>query len=133
MLPFFSAGVQAECHAPLTTCAGFISVAWCAHAAAPNPYGGSTTILLAMAENRCMVCCAREPYLYPPNLVSIPHKAMAARLCDALLLNARACGAVGVSRVAPDGRWIGETFDGVAMVKAIAAKGERIALDELMD
>jgi shikimate dehydrogenase len=55
-------------------------------------------------------------------LVSIPHKVMAASLCDALLPNARACGAVGVIRVDPDGRWIGETFDGVAMVKAIAAQ-----------
>ena len=54
--------------------------------------------------------------------VSIPHKVMAARLCDALLPHARACGAVGVIRVDPDGRWIGETFDGVAMVKAIAAQ-----------
>jgi shikimate dehydrogenase len=52
-------------------------------------------------------------------LVSIPHKVMAAGLCDELLANARACGAVNVIRVDPDGRWIGETFDGVAMVKAI--------------
>ena len=55
-------------------------------------------------------------------LVSIPHKVMAACLCDALLPHARACGAVNVIRVDPDGRWIGETFDGVAMVKAITAQ-----------
>ena len=52
-------------------------------------------------------------------LVSIPHKVMAAGLCDELLPHARACGAVNVIRVDPDGRWTGETFDGVAMVKAI--------------
>jgi shikimate dehydrogenase len=51
--------------------------------------------------------------------VTIPHKGMAARLCDTLLPNARACGAVNAIRVAPDGQWIGETFDGVGMVKAL--------------
>jgi len=55
-------------------------------------------------------------------LVSIPHKVMAACLCDELLPQARACGAVNVIRVDPDGRWIGETFDGVAMVKAITVQ-----------
>jgi shikimate dehydrogenase len=44
---------------------------------------------------------------------------MAARLCDELLPNARACGVVNVIRVAPDGRWIGETLDGVGMVKTL--------------
>jgi shikimate dehydrogenase len=54
--------------------------------------------------------------------VSIPHKPMAVRLCDELLPNARACGVVNVIRVDPDGRWIGETLDGVGMVKALAAQ-----------
>jgi shikimate dehydrogenase len=54
--------------------------------------------------------------------VSIPHKAMAARLCDDLLPNARACGVVNVIRVDSDGRWVGETLDGVGMVKAITAQ-----------
>ena len=54
--------------------------------------------------------------------VGMPHKAMAARLCDALLPNARACGVVNAVRIEPDGRLIGETFDGVGMVKAIAAQ-----------
>ena len=54
--------------------------------------------------------------------VSIPHKPMAARLCDELLPNARACGVVNVIRTAPDGRWVGETFDGVGMVKALTAQ-----------
>ena len=53
---------------------------------------------------------------------TLPHKAMAARLCDELMPNARACGVVNVIRVDPDGRWIGETFDGVGMVKAITAQ-----------
>jgi shikimate dehydrogenase len=54
--------------------------------------------------------------------VSIPHKPMAARLCDELLPNARACDVVNVNRVASDGRWIGETLDGVGMVKALTVQ-----------
>ena len=55
-------------------------------------------------------------------VVSIPHKASAARLCDELLPNASACGVVNVIRVDLDGRWIGETLDGIGMVKAITAQ-----------
>lgn len=38
-----------------------------------------------------------------------------------LLPNAQACGAVNAARIDPDGRLIGETFDGVGMVQAITA------------
>lgn len=53
--------------------------------------------------------------------VTMPHKVTAARLCDVLLPNAHACGAVNAVRIDPDGQLIGETFDGVAMVQAIKA------------
>jgi shikimate dehydrogenase len=53
--------------------------------------------------------------------VTMPHKETAARLCDVLLPNAQACGVVNAVRIDPNGRLIGETFDGVAMVKAITA------------
>jgi shikimate dehydrogenase len=53
--------------------------------------------------------------------VTMPHKAAAARLCGVLLPNAQACGVVNAVRIDPDGRLIGETFDGVGMVQAIAA------------
>jgi len=53
--------------------------------------------------------------------VTMPHKVTAARLCDVLLPQAQACGAVNAARIDPDGRLIGETFDGVAMVQAITA------------
>ena len=53
--------------------------------------------------------------------VTMPHKVTAARLCDTLLPNAQACGAVNAVRIDPDGRLIGEIFDGVAMVQAIRA------------
>ena len=54
--------------------------------------------------------------------VSMPHKEMAASLCDELLPHARACGVVNHIRVDSDGRWIGETFDGVGLVKALQAQ-----------
>src|SRR5262252_6073434 len=53
--------------------------------------------------------------------VTMPHKVTAARLCDVLLPNAQACGVVNAVRIDPDGRLIGETFDGVGMVHALAA------------
>ena len=49
--------------------------------------------------------------------LTIPHKVMAAHLCDELLPNARACGAVNAVRIDSDGRLIGETFDGLGMVR----------------
>jgi shikimate dehydrogenase len=53
--------------------------------------------------------------------VTMPHKAAAACLCDVLLPNAQACGVVNAVRIDPDGRLIGETFDGVGMIHAITA------------
>jgi len=55
--------------------------------------------------------------------VTIPHKPTIASLCDELMPNAQACGVVNSIRVDPDGRWIGETLDGVGM--AIAIKAQR--------
>jgi shikimate dehydrogenase len=53
--------------------------------------------------------------------VTMPHKGTAARLCNVLLPNAQACGVVNVVRIEPDGRLIGETFDGIALVQALKA------------
>lgn len=53
--------------------------------------------------------------------VTMPHKTAAAHLCDRLLPNAQACGAVNAVRIDPDGRLIGETFDGAGMVQALTA------------
>ena len=53
--------------------------------------------------------------------VTMPHKAAVAQLCDVLLPNAQACGVVNAVRIDPDGRFIGETFDGVGMVHALTA------------
>lgn len=53
---------------------------------------------------------------------TIPHKTAIAGLCDELLPNAKTSGVVNLIQVSPDGRWIGETFDGVGMVRAIQIK-----------
>lgn len=56
-------------------------------------------------------------------VVSIPHKLDAARLCDALGPRARLAGTVNAVRREPDGRLIGETFDGVGFVAGLRAEG----------
>jgi shikimate dehydrogenase len=53
--------------------------------------------------------------------LTMPHKTMAVHQCDELLPNARACGAVNAVRIDPEGRLIGEIYDGVGMVTAITA------------
>jgi shikimate dehydrogenase len=53
--------------------------------------------------------------------VAAPHKTTMTSLCDELLPNAAACGAVNAVRFKPGGRLIGEIFDGVGMVQAITA------------
>jgi shikimate dehydrogenase len=53
--------------------------------------------------------------------VTMPHKAAVAQLCDTLLPHAQACGVVNTVLIDPEGRLIGETFDGVGMVQAITA------------
>ena len=55
---------------------------------------------------------------------TIPHKTAIASFCDELLPNALASGVVNLIQVAPDGRWIGETFDGIGMVRAIQKQRE---------
>ena len=53
--------------------------------------------------------------------VTMPHKTAVAQLCDTLLPNAQDCGVVNTVQIDPDGRLIGETFDGVGMVQALTA------------
>ena len=53
--------------------------------------------------------------------VTMPHKDAVAALCDTLLPHAQACGVVNTVRIDPDGRLIGETFDGIGMVQALTA------------
>jgi shikimate dehydrogenase len=66
-------------------------------------------------------------------LLTIPHKEAMAKLCDQLGANGRLVGAVNTVRFAPDGRLIGDMFDGIGLVQGalasgIALKGRRVLL-----
>lgn len=54
---------------------------------------------------------------------TIPHKARMLDMVDEARPRARMVGAVNSIRVEPDGRWIGEAFDGVGYVEGLKANG----------
>ena len=56
----------------------------------------------------------------PGFCVSLPHKNAVAELCDELMPNALACGVVNGVRFDSKRRLIGETFDGLGMIRAIS-------------
>ena len=53
----------------------------------------------------------------------MPHKQAMCALVDELGENGRLVGAINVARRMPDGRWIGEMFDGRGYVAALRARG----------
>ncbi len=53
---------------------------------------------------------------------TIPHKTRMLSVVDEAAPRARMIGAVNSVRVEPDGRWIGEAFDGVGYVEGLKAK-----------
>ncbi len=56
-------------------------------------------------------------------VITLPHKEAMARICDDMSPNAQLCEAVNTVRFEPDGRLIGEMFDGVGLVNAARAHG----------
>jgi shikimate dehydrogenase len=60
-------------------------------------------------------------------VLTIPHKEAMAQLCDELGPDGRLAGAVNAVRLAPDGRMVGDMFDGVGLLGAAAAQGFAIA------
>lgn len=54
---------------------------------------------------------------------TIPHKARMLAMVDEARPRAQMVGAVNSIRVEPDGRWIGEAFDGVGYVEGLKANG----------
>lgn len=56
-------------------------------------------------------------------VITIPHKEATAALCDEMGPNAQLAGAVNTVRFDPDGRLIGDMFDGVGLVNAARANG----------
>lgn len=55
--------------------------------------------------------------------ITIPHKAAACDLCSLLGPEARRTGVVNTLRLEPDGRWAGESFDGIGFVEAARHHG----------
>ncbi|MGE3539279.1 MAG: shikimate dehydrogenase [Candidatus Tectimicrobiota bacterium] len=64
----------------------------------------------------------RHLHNFAGSTLTIPHKIAAMRHCDVLLPRALACGAVNAVRVQPDGRLLGDNYDGLGMVTAITAQ-----------
>lgn len=56
-------------------------------------------------------------------IVTVPHKTDAVQLCDEVSDAARAIGAVNTVRREPDGRLVGDMFDGLGFVKGLKAQG----------
>jgi shikimate dehydrogenase len=56
-------------------------------------------------------------------VITVPHKQSIVAHCDALETQARIVGAVNVVRREPDGRLIGQTFDGLGFVEGLRAQG----------
>ena len=58
---------------------------------------------------------------------TIPHKLPMVGLVDELAPNGRLVGAINAARPGPEGRWIGDMFDGRGCVAAARAKGHDLA------
>jgi len=56
-------------------------------------------------------------------VVTIPHKSAMLDEVDEASTRARMIGAVNAIRVEPDGRWVGDAFDGVGYVEGLRANG----------
>ncbi|NYT64493.1 shikimate dehydrogenase [Alcaligenaceae bacterium] len=56
-------------------------------------------------------------------IVTVPHKTVAAQLCDDLGPAGRAIGSVNVIRRMPDGSLLGDTFDGAGFVSGLCRQG----------
>ena len=56
-------------------------------------------------------------------VATVPHKARMVDLLDEILPTGRMVGAVNAARRAPDGRWVGDMFDGRGAVQGLRAQG----------
>jgi shikimate dehydrogenase len=55
--------------------------------------------------------------------ITMPHKQTMCALMDELRENGRLVGAINLARRMPDGRWVGDIFDGLGYVAALRANG----------
>lgn len=60
-------------------------------------------------------------------VITMPHKAVAATLVDELRPTGRIVGAINAARREPDGRWMGDMFDGRGCVHGLRAQGHEVA------
>lgn len=65
-------------------------------------------------------------------VVTVPHKIAIMPFCDELSERAIFVGATNVIHRTEDGRWIGDNFDGVALVDAVIGKGGSVAGQSVM-
>jgi shikimate dehydrogenase len=56
-------------------------------------------------------------------VITVPHKFAAMRYCESLSERAQALAAVNAMRREPDGHWLGDMTDGIALVAALRAGG----------
>jgi shikimate dehydrogenase len=60
-------------------------------------------------------------------LITMPHKATTVGLLDEVMITAKVAGACNAIRLAPDGRLVGDMFDGEGFVRGVLRKGRTIA------
>ena len=56
-------------------------------------------------------------------IITVPHKVRMLELVDEVLPTGRRVGAINVARRDPDGRWVGDNFDGKGMVAGLRKHG----------
>ncbi|CAM3646553.1 shikimate dehydrogenase (NADP(+)) [Bordetella sputigena] len=81
---------------------------------APSDLGGMIAIFRAMKN-------------FDGLIVTVPHKIQVAGMIDTLGGNAARLGAVNTIRKLPDGRLLGDNFDGIGFVRGLAGRGIELA------
>ncbi|ARP79931.1 hypothetical protein CAL12_03225 [Bordetella genomosp. 8] len=92
---------------------------------------GIDAVLVAMhvapADLGGMIATFRAMKNFDGLIVTVPHKIQAAAMVDSLGGNAARLGAVNAIRKLPDGRLLGDNFDGEGFVRGLAARGIELA------
>lgn len=88
---------------------------------------GADAVLVPFHVPAALLGAAFEGFRAMRNLggvvVTVPHKTAAVALCDEVTEAARAVGAVNTVRRTPDGKLVGEIFDGEGFVAGLRAQG----------
>ncbi len=99
-----------------------------------NPYFAAEGIKAVVVPLDCpagALDALLPPLMAAPNvlgaLITMPHKVGVVRLLDEVSRTARVAGACNAVRRAPDGRLIGDMFDGEGFVRGVQRKGLALA------